>query len=99
MLFTTGIGASVNSQIMPTVIVCGNPGSYVLMEEDMDINAGSIIEGEETIESVSYQIVDKLKKVAEGEKTKLEGLGYSGFAVYKKDQRLEYFINQSIGKD
>ena len=99
MLFTTGIGASVNSQVMPSIIVCGNPESYAEMKEDMDINAGSVIDGSGTIESVSQEIVEKIIKVAEGEKTKIEGIGYSGFAVYKKDPRLEYFIRESIKKE
>ena len=94
MLFTTGIGASVNNQLMPTIRVCGNPESYIEMEEDMDINAGRIITGEESLDAVSECIINKVVKVAEGEKTKLEGLGYSGFAIYKKDPRLEYFINK-----
>ncbi len=95
MLFTTGIGASVNSQLMPTIRVCGNPESFIEMEEDMDINAGKIITGEDSLDSVSEYILEKVIKVAEGEKTKLEGLGYSGFAIYKKDPRLEYFINKN----
>ncbi len=96
ILFTTGIGASVNSQLMPTIIVCGNPDSFEMMEGDMDINAGTIIEGTESIDSVSDRIIEKLIHVAEGEKTKIEDLGYSGFAIYKRDSRLEYFIKQSM---
>lgn len=96
ILFTTGIGASVNSQLMPTIIVCGNPDSFERMEGDMDINAGTVIQGVESIDSVSDKIVEKLVHVAGGEKTKIEDLGYSGFAIYKRDSRLEYFIQQSM---
>lgn len=95
ILFTTGIGASVNSQLMPTVIICGNPDSFEKMEGDMDINAGTIIEGTESIDSVSDRIIEKLLLVADGEKTKIEDIGYSGFAIYKRDSRLEYLIQQS----
>lgn len=92
VLFTTGIGASVNSQMMPTIRVCGNPGSFVLMEEDMDVNAGTIVDGTESIDSVADKIVAKVQSVASGEKTKIEDIGYSGFAIYKRDARFEHLI-------
>ncbi len=94
LIFTTGIGASVSSQLLPTIRVCGNPDSYRNMIDDMDINAGTIVEGTESINTVGEKIVAKLIKVAEGEKTKIEGIGYSSFAIYKKDPRLEYFIQR-----
>ena len=92
VLFTTGIGASVNSQMMPTIRVCGNPGSFVNMQEDMDINAGLIVDGTQSIDSVADQIVEKVARVASGEKTKIEDIGYSGFAIYKRDARFEHLI-------
>ena len=94
MLFTTGIGAGVNSQLMPTLRVCGNPSSFDHMEADMDINAGTVISKGESIDSVGDRIVEKLVKVAGGEETKLEGVGYAGFAIYKRDPRLEYFVRK-----
>ena len=96
MLFTTGIGAGVNSQLMPTLRVCGNPSSFAHMEEDMDINAGTVISEGESIDAVGDRIVEKLIQVAGGEETKLEGIGYSGFAIYRRDPRLEYFIRKSL---
>jgi altronate dehydratase large subunit len=94
LIFTTGIGASVSSQLLPTIRVCGNPDSYRKMIDDMDINAGTIIEGTESINTVGEKIVDKLIKVAGGEKTSIEDVGYSGFAIYKTDPRVEYFIQR-----
>ena len=92
ILFTTGVGASVNSQMMPTIRVCGNPGSYLAMEDDMDINAGTVVEGKESLDTVSNKIIQKIVEVASGEKTKIEDIGYSGFAIYKKDARFEHLI-------
>jgi altronate dehydratase large subunit len=94
LIFTTGIGAAVSSQLLPTIRVCGNPDSYKKMIDDMDINAGTIVEGSESINGVGERIVARLIRVAEGEKTKIEDVGYAGFAIYKKDPRLEYFIQQ-----
>jgi len=96
MLFTTGIGAGVNSQLMPTLRVCGNPSSFEHMEADMDINAGTVISEGESIDSVGDRIVKKLVQVAGGEETKLEGVGYAGFAIYKRDPRLEYFVRKYL---
>jgi len=48
---------------------------YRRMEEDMDINAGSIIDGEETIEQVGKRIFDKVIEVAGGQHSKSEELG------------------------
>jgi len=94
LLFVTGVGASVLSQLMPTIKICGNSTSYNNLIDDMDINAGNFIDGKETIKEIGDKIFNKMIKVAEGEKTKLEGIGYSGFAIYKKDSRLEHFLNK-----
>ena len=45
------------------------------MPEDMDINAGAIIDGDCTLEEVGKKIFEKIIAVASGEKTKSEGFG------------------------
>ena len=40
------------------------------MKDNMDINAGTIIEGKESIEEVGHRIFDEILKVASGKKTK-----------------------------
>jgi len=45
------------------------------MVEDMDINAGTIVDGEETIEQVGRRIFDLVLRVASGEPSKSEALG------------------------
>ena len=92
LLFITGIGASVVSQVMPTIKICGNSSSYNHLKDDMDINAGRFIDGDKNIDEIGEEIFKKIISVAEGEKTKLEGIAYSGFSIYKRDPRLEYFL-------
>ncbi len=41
----------------------------------MDVNAGGIVDGEETIQQVGRRIFDKVVAVASGEKSKSEALG------------------------
>jgi altronate hydrolase len=55
------------------------------MEEDMDINAGTILEGTETVGQVGQRIFEKIIAVASGEKTKseLSGLGDEEFAPWQ----------------
>jgi altronate hydrolase len=54
------------------------------MEEDMDLNAGTIIDGTETVEQVGQRIFEKIISVASGEKTKSElaGIGDEEFAPW-----------------
>ena len=43
LLFTTGRGSVVGTPIAPVVKVCGNPETWSLMEDNMDVNAGLVI--------------------------------------------------------
>ncbi|MDB4308463.1 UxaA family hydrolase [Porticoccaceae bacterium] len=49
---------------------------YRKMPDDMDINAGTILDGEETVEECGQRIFDRIIAVASGEHTKSELLGY-----------------------
>ena len=78
MMFSTGRGAPQGFPSMPVIKICGNPLTYKAMENDMDINAGLIIEGRKTIEEVGEEAMAKMVKVLNGEQTKNEALGYFG---------------------
>ena len=58
---------------------------YQHMEEDMDINAGTILDGSETVEQVGRRIFEKIIAVAGGERTKSElaGIGDEEFAPWQ----------------
>jgi altronate dehydratase len=45
ILFSTGRGSVVGSAISPVIKVCANPETFKRMEEDMDVDAGRILEG------------------------------------------------------
>jgi altronate hydrolase len=55
------------------------------MQEDMDLNAGTILEGTETVEQMGMRLFDKILAVAGGEKTssELAGLGDEEFAPWQ----------------
>ncbi len=83
ILFTTGLGTPTGNPIAPVIKVTGNPWTYEKMKENIDINAGTIILGEKTIEEVGEEIFNKLIRVANGELTKAEILGHREFGIYK----------------
>jgi len=55
------------------------------MQEDMDLNAGTILDGTETVEQAGGRIFEKIISVAGGEKTKSElaGMGDEEFAPWQ----------------
>ena len=76
MMFSTGRGAPQGFPSMPVIKICGNPNTYINMENDMDLNAGLIITGEKSIEQVGEEAFEKLIRVLNGEMTKNEAIGY-----------------------
>ena len=80
-VFTTGRGSVYGCKPAPCIKVATNTALYEWMEEDMDINAGTIIDGTETVAEVGARIFGKIISVASGEKTKseLNGIGDEEF--------------------
>ena len=80
-VFTTGRGSVYGCKPAPCIKVATNTALYNWMEEDMDLNAGTIIDGTETIQEVGSRIFNKIIAVANGEKTKseLNGIGDEEF--------------------
>jgi altronate dehydratase len=80
-VFTTGRGSVYGCKPAPCIKVATNTALYNWMEEDMDLNAGTIIDGTETIQEVGSRIFKKIIAVANGEKTKseLNGIGDEEF--------------------
>jgi altronate hydrolase len=53
------------------------------MEEDMDVNAGTIADGEEDIAAVGTRIYNLALEVASGKKTFSEALGHREFIPWR----------------
>jgi altronate dehydratase large subunit len=92
IVFATGTGGSFGHAICPLVKVTGNPETWARMSEDMDVNASTIMQGKESIESVGKRIFDEVIAVASGKLTIGEELGFYNFAVWKRDPRLEALL-------
>lgn len=83
-LFATGRGSVVGSAISPVIKICGNPFTYQRMSEDMDVNAGAIIEGSASMEEVGQEIYDQVVATAKGKPTLSEELGHQEFILTYK---------------
>ncbi len=88
-LFSTGRGSVVGSAIAPVIKICANPETYRRLEEDMDVNAGRIIDEGASIQDVGDEIFSLIQQVAAGELTKSEALGHQEFVLgYKSFEPL-----------
>ena len=67
VLFTTGLGTPTGNPIAPVVKIATNTTLYKKMSDIIDINTGTIVEGDETIEQAGERILDYVIKVASGE--------------------------------
>jgi altronate hydrolase len=83
-LFTTGRGSVVGSAIAPVIKITGNPETYRRMSEDMDVDAGRVLEGSAELSDVAAEIVALVQAVATGVETKSEALGHREFILTYK---------------
>src|SRR4029077_14454140 len=81
ILFSTGRGSVVGSAIAPVIKVCANPDTYKRMHDDMDVDAGRILEGRATLPEVGREIYELVQRVGNGAPTKSETLGHQGFIL------------------
>ena len=84
-VFTTGRGSVYGCKPAPCIKVATHTPLFLHMNDDMDLNAGTILDGSETVEQVGRRIFEKIIAVASGEKTKSElaGIGDEEFAPWQ----------------
>lgn len=69
VLFTTGLGTPTGNPIVPVAKIASNTALFQKMPDIIDINTGTIIDGEETIEEAGERILDFVIELASGNKT------------------------------
>ena len=74
--FTTGRGSCFGCKPVPSLKLSTNTTMYEKMSEDMDINCGTIADGNEKIEDVGQKIFELVVNTASGNKSKSEINGY-----------------------
>jgi altronate hydrolase len=75
LCFTTGRGSAYGCKPTPSIKLATNHDIYRRMLDDMDIDCGDILDGV-SIETKGQEIFNTILRVASGEKTKSELLGY-----------------------
>lgn len=81
VMFTTGRGTPTGCPIAPVIKVSSNTATCDKMGDDIDLNAGTIIDGKESIQEVGKRIFDIVIDVASGKRTKSEKWRYQEFAI------------------
>ena len=79
--FTTGRGTPAGSPVAPVIKIATNSIMFSRMSDNMDINAGTIIDGEETPQEVGKRIFNEILEVASGKLTRNEILGHREFSM------------------
>ena len=81
IIFTTGRGNPVGCVVAPVIKISTNTQTYENMKENIDINAGSVVDGERTIQELGEEIFQQILDVATGQETSAERLGHREFAI------------------
>lgn len=85
VLFSTGLGTPTGNPIAPVIKISTNTPLAEKMSDIIDIDTGSILSGETTIEQAGEAIVDWMLEVASGRQTtQAEKLGQDDFIPWKR---------------
>jgi altronate hydrolase len=85
VLFTTGLGTPTGNPITPVIKLSTNTNLAQRMSDIIDIDTGSIIAGDKTIEQMGESILELVIQVASGEvRTKAELLAQDDFIPWKR---------------
>ena len=76
--FTTGRGSVFGCKPSPSIKLATNTPMFQRMEDDMDINCGTILDGDETVQECGRRIFETMLRVAGGERTKSESFDFGG---------------------
>ena len=75
LCFTTGRGSAYGCKPTPSIKLATNTPVYERMPDDMDINCGDVLDGV-SIQDKGREIFEAILRVASGERSKSEQLGY-----------------------
>ena len=84
-VFTTGLGTPTGNPITPVLKLSSNTDLYNRMNDIIDINAGTVISGEDSIESMGEKILEYIIDVASGKvSSKAMEQGNNDFIPWKR---------------
>ncbi len=86
VLFVTGRGSVIGSPIAPLIKITGNSKTFQRMNDDIDFNAGEILDGTLTLDQAATSLATLVKEVCSGQLTKPERLGHREYFIMYKHQ-------------
>jgi len=83
VVFTTGRGTTIGNAICPVIKLASNTPVYERMKSDLDLSAGGVIDGTETIDEVGARVFEHVVRVASGaERARAEVTGHREFQFW-----------------
>lgn len=67
VVFTTGNGTTIGNAIAPVIKLASNNRVFEKMSQDLDISAGDVIEGTESIEQAGTRLFEHVRQTASGD--------------------------------
>jgi altronate hydrolase len=67
VVFTTGRGTTIGNAIAPVIKLASNNKVFERMSQDLDVSAGNVIEGTESIAEVGTRLFEHIRQVASGD--------------------------------
>ena len=84
VVFTTGRGTTIGNAICPVIKLSSNTPTWERMKYDIDLNAGTIIDGEESIDACGSRLFDHVVAVAGGEPALAEKTKHREFQIWSE---------------
>jgi altronate dehydratase len=88
VVFTTGRGTTIGNAIAPVVKLASNSEVFERMSRDIDLSAGGVIDGTETIDAVGARLFEHILRVASGE--------IPACAETSKHREFQFWAEQSV---
>lgn len=81
VIFTTGRGTPTGNAIAPVLKVTANALTYKKMEDNIDVDLSTIVEGKESFKEAGERLLKEIHDICNGKLTKAEAYGFSDIAV------------------
>lgn len=81
VIFTTGRGTPTGNAIAPVLKVTANALTYKKMEDNIDVDLSTIVEGKESFKEAGERLLREIHDICNGKLTKAEAYGFSDIAV------------------
>jgi len=88
VVFTTGRGTTIGNAIAPVIKLASNTPVFERMSRDLDLSAGGVIDGTETIDEVGQRVFEQVRRVASGE--------IQALAEEHKHREFQFWAEQTV---